>query len=206
MPFRSRRPSRDVSIEVTDLGENNGVVPDDEETRDPSQQDGGERQRKRRSFAPPAPLTASEALASALRMLAQRALTEREVGDRLRRRGAPDGIIDATVERLRGYNFLDDAALAVRAAGDTTVGSSAIPAKLRFRGLSAHQIDDALVNRPPALDVESATGLALRRRERFSGTDGYRRGYAFLARRGFPPEAIRLALQALGSEPPVWEE
>jgi regulatory protein len=126
----------------------------------------------------------------ALRALAQKALTERELSDRLRRRAASAQTIAATLERLRDYGFVDDAGLAARSAQETSVGPFAIRQRLKARGLDEHTIEDALAERDPELDLEGARALVERHAARWAGERAYAKGYAFLARRGFPTSVI----------------
>lgn len=149
------------------------------------------------------PLEPDKALAYAVRALSQRALTEREVGDRLRRRGATDATTDLVLARLRDYRFLDDAGLARRAAQATHEGTFAVRARLRARGLPEHDIEDAIAERDPDADLAGALELVRRHAQRWAGERGYARGFAFLSRRGYPAAVVARALEGLRGRAPA---
>ncbi|HWG84302.1 MAG TPA: RecX family transcriptional regulator [Deinococcales bacterium] len=156
--------------------------------------------RGRRRSAPAATgseLDPEKAFAYAVRALAQKSLTEKELTDRLRRRGANPATVAGTLERLRDYGFVNDAALAARSAEEARVGVHAIRARLKARGLDEHTIEDALSGRDPDLDVEGARALVERYGAKWAGERAYSKGYAFLARRGFPSVVIAEALADL---------
>ena len=52
--------------------------------------------------------SADQAFSCALRYLGYRARSAAEVKNYLRRRGVADAVADATIDKLRGYNFIDD--------------------------------------------------------------------------------------------------
>lgn len=149
------------------------------------------------------PLPPDKAFAYAVRALSQKALTERELGDKLRQRNASPETVAATLERLREYNFVDDAGLAERAARDPRVGLHAVRTKLRVRGLDEHTIEDALAGRDPEADLEGARALFERHRGKWTGERAYTKAYAFLSRRGYPAGVVAEVLKELprGSEP-----
>ena len=153
--------------------------------------------RSRKSFADAKPLDEGKAFVYAVRALSQRALTERELEKRLRQRGANPDVIAATLERLREYRFVDDAALAERAAKETGVGSRLIRMKLKMRGLENAVIEDAMTTREPDTDLDAARTMAERHRNKWVGERAYAKGYAFLARRGFDGRTIQEVLREL---------
>lgn len=157
---------------------------------------------RRRSPESDAPLAPDKALGYALRALAQKALTERELSDRLRRRGASPEVLARTLESLRDYGFVDDAGLAERAARDERQGPLSIRAKLKARGVDEHTIEDALSGRDPELDLEGARALVERHRSRWVGERAYSKAYAFLARRGYPSSVIFEALEPIRAASP----
>lgn len=158
----------------------------------------------RRHRPPPeGPLEPDRAFAYALRALAQRALTEREVADRLQRRGATEETVGGTLERLRAYRFVDDAGLARRAAQATEEGSRRVRARLRHRGLGEHEIEDALAARDPDADLAGALALVERHGARWTGERGYARGFSYLSRRGYPAGVVARALEGLRGRGPT---
>jgi regulatory protein len=160
------------------------------------------RARTDKSDKPPEPLKPGDALTYAVRALAQKSLTERELETRLKRRGATPDVISSTLERLREHKFVNDATVAEYAVRDTNLGSSAIRMKLKARGVNTHTIEDALQHRDPDADLEGALVLVERYGPRWTGPRGYAKGFSFLARRGFPSGVIHKALEALREAQP----
>jgi regulatory protein len=153
--------------------------------------------RHEKSDKPPEPLKPGDALTYAVRALAQKSLTERELEVRLKRRNASPDVIVGTLEKLREHKFLNDTTVAEYAVRDTNKGSSAIRMKLRARGVNTHTIEDALLTRDPDADLEGALALTERYGPRWTGPRGYAKGFSFLARRGFPSGVIHKALEGL---------
>ena len=152
---------------------------------------------------PAAPPGEAEALQLALRWLGVRARTERELRDRLAGRGAEPAVIEAVLERLRRWGYLDDRRLAVDMvdrAGVRQIGPRRVRAELLRRGVAADVVGEALAERlPPERERELALQLARRRWERLAaGEPGdparlAARLYRFLVGRGFRPEVAEEA-------------
>ncbi len=151
-------------------------------------------------------MTKDEAFQYALRALSARALTERELERKLRVRLASAEIITETLARLREYKFVDDAAVAERAAGDTTLGRYGIQRKLAHRGVEKHLIEDALTARDADADLEAAHGLVERHAGKWTGERAYQKAMAFMMRRGFSGEVTRRALQNWANERQLEED
>jgi regulatory protein len=143
---------------------------------------------------PPKPPTRDEAFQYALRALTARALTESELERKLKRRKASPEIIRDILERLREYKFVDDAAVAERAATDASLGRYGIQRKLMTRGVSRHLIEDALETRDADADLEAALALVERHAGKWRGERAYQKASAFLMRRGFSGDVTRNAL------------
>jgi regulatory protein len=79
----------------------------------------------------------ARATESALNFLAYRPRSEREVRDRLRRGGYEQGAIDAVIQKLHGWRYLDEADFARLAAAEV----------LARKRLTAYAGEDALVVR-----------------------------------------------------------
>jgi regulatory protein len=135
-------------------------------------------------------LRRNEALRAATAALGRRDLSERELDERLRRRGLTRAERAETVGALRDAGFVDDGrfarsrALALAGRG---YGDSAIRADLDRRGVDAEAIEAALLalepesNRAAAIVARRGEGLATAR---------------LLARRGFDEDALEAALAA----------
>jgi regulatory protein len=149
----------------------------------------------------------SRATDTALRLLAQRSLSEAELRQRLHRREFPDNAIEQAVTAMRGYRYLDDAKLAegVRNAAERRgKGPRWIQSTLRRRG-----VDATLAERAAQVDVDSQTTQALTLlQSRFSGglpdARTRQRAYRLLLSRGFSYESVASALRQHG--PGVCEE
>lgn len=146
-----------------------------------------------------APLTRERAWSYALWLLGRQALSAADVERRLLRRGLDADGAAATVARLRELALLDDAAFAatyVRSRARDK-GALALRHELARRGVAEAHVDAALddVDDP----VRVAVGVLERNAWRFAAADdpdpaaaqrARRRALAFLARRGFPHEAV----------------
>jgi regulatory protein len=159
----------------------------------------------------------------AARYLATRPRTRREVELRLRRTGASDEVVEATLGRLEALGYVDDAAF-VRWWGEqrdrhSPRGRRMVEAELRQRGVGREAIEtfretwEAPERAPgddhlPASDADRAT-IALERHLRGRPLPEDARALArigtYLVRRGFDPETaratIRAAQRAAGDEP-----
>jgi regulatory protein len=152
----------------------------------------------------------------AARFLAARPRTRWEVERRLRRAGAPDAVVAATLDRLVELGYLDDATFASWWADQrdrhAPRGRRMIEAELRQRGVAREAIaalrdrDPTAGRAPedaslPASEAErAAAALAAHLRGRPLPTDrrALQRVAMFLVRRGFDPETARAAIRAAG--------
>ena len=173
------------------------------------------RARVERAAEPPGPAAAMEI---AVRFLAPRPRTRREVERRLGRAGVEAGVIDATLERLAELGYLDDAAFARWWADQrdrhAPRGRRLIEAELRRSGvprevIEAHRDEHDRPERPPedaalpgteAERARQALAAHLRGRPMPVEFDARRRIGMFLVRRGFDPETVRSALREAGAE------
>jgi regulatory protein len=146
----------------------------------------------------------ARALESALRLLAYRPRSERELRDRLRRKGAPRPAIDATVARLRELGYLDDAAFA-RFWTETSQAARPrsrrlLGGELRRRGIGREAVEEATA----AIDDEEAAYRAAGRRLRALGGLEYQafreRLGRYLTQRGFSYDVARRTIDR------CWEE
>jgi regulatory protein len=145
---------------------------------------------------------AQEAMDASLHLLKFRRRSERELAERLGRKGFSQDLVDRTLRRLRELGLLDDQALARdwfearRRAGE---GDVRIRQKLRQRGIDRQTIDTIFTERPDLRGEEDRAWEALRKRAaRFSGEDPrtlYRRLAGYLVRRGYSAEAAHRVLR-----------
>jgi len=143
----------------------------------------------------------------ALRLLAARSRSAAEIRRRLRRDGAVADRIERVVGTLVSRGFLDDATHA-RAVTRSRVRSRAassrrIEQELRRQGVAPDVATEAIneVFADEAVD-ESAVALAVARKRAALLADlpapvQRRRLYGFLARRGYSPDIVRAAVEAV---------
>ena len=137
-----------------------------------------------------------------VRSLAMRAQSTAEIETKLAARDVPPGIALETVERVREYGYLDDAALAdqlARGMRSRGYGRRRAEQKLRERGLAGPTAAVALT---AAYDEQDEAALALEALGRRPVTDDAdrRRALAFLARRGFSASASWAAVRRANEE------
>ncbi len=143
----------------------------------------------------PGSLKASDAMQYAIRALAARALTKHELNRKLRQRGASEEVALQTLTKLIELKFLSDQAIAESAARDTTKGKFAISQKLASRGVSRHIVEDVLMERSNADELENAIALVEKQSYKWTGARAYEKAYGFMMRRGFSSGVIRTALE-----------
>jgi regulatory protein len=157
-----------------------------------------------------AALVASEerhkAVATALNFLAYRPRSEGEIRTRLRRGGFPDEVIEYTLERLRGWRYVDDEDFARRWIENRSQhrprGKRMLAAELRTKGVDPAVASEAIAD--AGLD-EEGDALELGRQRARQLADlapevRERRLGGFLARRGYGFDIIRRVLATLREE------
>lgn len=152
----------------------------------------------------------------AVRALARKALSVREMEKILRDRDANPGDIAVEIARLESNGLLNDDELAVdlaeRLQRRKGMGAGAIKAELAKRMVRPSSIDLAIESLPGEQD-ELCMEQARQRLDRLRGLDRdvqYRRLQSYLARRGFRGAEITAALREVlgssrGSTPPASE-
>jgi regulatory protein len=143
----------------------------------------------------------------ALNMLALRARSSRELQRQLVRKGESPEHVDAALARLRAVGLLDDGAFARQFARSKALGTGMsrrrIQQELARRGVARDVGDGAVADvfAEDELDegavVEQAARKKLRSLRNLDEATRTRRLFAFLARRGYDPDAIRRAIQAV---------
>jgi regulatory protein len=142
-------------------------------------------------------------------MLGRRALTEKEVAERLAARGFDQTEVGGALGRLRALGYCDDTAFARRRAGEMVEarGMSAIrvTAYLVGRGVPREVARSAAVEAVSVVGEERMIQISAERWLRgraFTGTPAEVSGLTgFLGRQGFGTGAIRRLLQRRGLAP-----
>lgn len=150
---------------------------------------------------------ASRATEAALVFLGYRPRSEKEVRDRLRRGGYDQEAIDHAISRLHAWRYLDDADFARRWVENRTThrprGKRLLQQELRHKGIDTETAREVIAE--VELDeTGAAEALARSRLPSYAGDDPVairRRLGAYLARRGYSYDVIRVALErALGED------
>ena len=140
----------------------------------------------------------------ALRYLSYRPRSESEVRARLNRYGYEDDVIARTLDRLRGLGLIDDASFAVfwkeNRASFNPRSSRLVAQELRQKGVSSEIIAETvetLDNEAEAYRAGYKKAHSLKRADYY----GFRTKLgAFLHRRGFGCEVIRVVVERLWRE------
>lgn len=133
-------------------------------------------------------------------LLGRQAYTRATLQERLERKGAEPDVISATLDRLESYGFVDDVAFASQFVESRAAryGSLRLRGELLRRGVAEETVDGELRELDDSRQEEAAFQLLQRNAWRFRKTaDAQRersRAWAFLARRGFPPDAVSSAV------------
>ena len=142
------------------------------------------------------------ALDKAVSLLASRARTEQEIVSALRQNAYPEQTIARVMARLHEEGYIDDVAFAgqwVSARTAKGMGARRIRQELRLKGVSQHDIDEAL----DSVDEEETLDAAVRAAEKASrGRDlsdpaDRQKIIAALVRRGYDFSTAKTALQKL---------
>lgn len=138
------------------------------------------------------------ALDKALNHITVSMKTEKEVRDFLRKKGYLDDVIGYVVERMKKYNYLDDAAYAASyaAAAVKKKGKKLIAMELRQKGISEEDIESAL----SLLSGEEESAKALLEKYlRGKETDAKTlyKAFSYLLSKGYDHETARSALGSL---------
>jgi regulatory protein len=146
----------------------------------------------------------------AIRLLEFRPRSVDELRRRLLQKGADESDVEAVVARLLEQKLLDDADFAEQFARGRVLGAGAsrrrIVQELTRKGVAREIADsavDGLMEREgidPAAAIHRVAGKKWRSLAKLDDFTRRRRLYAFLARRGFSPDEIRTAMNALGAE------
>ena len=127
--------------------------------------------------------------------------TEKQIREYLQGKGYLDGVIDYAVEKLRGYNFLNDEEYAeayVECAAKRK-GGRLIRMELRGKGVSDAEIDAAMNGLDEETQTQAAkTILGKYMRGKVADAQTLQKAYRYLMGKGFDYEVAKAALSSLG--------
>ena len=143
----------------------------------------------------------------ALDLLALRGRSVAELRRKLLQKGEDAAAVDETIARLIDQKLLDDAEYARQFARAKVVGAGAsrrrISAELARKGVARSVADQAIddLGETEGIDLSASVHRVAEKKWKSLGDlddlTRRRRLYGFLARRGFNPDEIRLAMDAL---------
>lgn len=138
----------------------------------------------------------------ALKFLSYRQRSQKEIGDKLKKEGFNDEIIEKTVDFLKSYNLIDDIAFAKNFMMDKSNINKYGPERIRYelymRGISKDIIDEVLEDYGDEYSI--ALDLAKKKVKSYKGNDRnaiYRKLGTFLQSKGFSYECISKVLREL---------
>lgn len=144
------------------------------------------------------PQPKNSALAVAVRLLAQRDHSERELSDKLAQRSYPGSEIDEALSRLRERGYVDDTVYCAKLADNLwhsgKWGLAGVTNQLRRRGLSEAVIRKALTDFDLSQELEYALALLEKRGFSWNARD---KACRFLASRGFASATIAQSMDLL---------
>lgn len=165
----------------------------------------------RDASGPPGSVGPSRTYARSLDMLARAPRSVRDLRRRLLLKGEVEADVDAAIERLTAAGLLDDAAYA-RAFVRSKVSSQGfsrrrLQQELTKRGVARDVADSAIVEVLHDEEVDEVANVeraALKKLRTLGGLDAetrHRRLYAYLARRGYSVDEVRVVLERLRRAP-----
>ena len=140
------------------------------------------------------------ALDKALTHISVSAKTEKQIRDFLLKKGYLSAVADYVIEKMRGYNFVDDGEYAVKYAEEKskTKGKLLIKMELRAKGVSDADAERAMDGISGEEQIEAATKILqkyLRGKEIDTAT--LQKAYRYLLSKGFDYETAKNALAVI---------
>ena len=132
-------------------------------------------------------------------LLGRQAYTTGQLKDKLGRKGATQETVTRVLDKLTELKLVDDAlyAEAFVRSRSRNKGAIRLRQELFRKGVAEPLVDKAVGELDEETQLESALALAEKNLWRWKGEprQRYAKAYAFLARRGFPVEVVRGALE-----------
>ena len=127
--------------------------------------------------------------------------TEKQIRDFLSGKGYLPAVADFVVEKMRGYNFLNDGEYAERYVEFTgkKKGARLIRMELKSKGVSDDEIDGALDGLDEDTQVQTAKSLLQKyMRGKTEDRETLQKAFRYLLSKGFEFEVVKSALSSLG--------
>ena len=141
------------------------------------------------------------ALDKALAHISATRKTEKQVRDFLSGKGYLSDVIEFVIEKMKGYNFLNDGEYAeayIQSAG-ARKGGRLIKMELKSKGISDGEIDEALSGLDSETQVQAAVTLLQKYlRGKTIDRETLQKAYRYLMSKGFDYDTARSALSSLG--------
>lgn len=132
--------------------------------------------------------------------LGARPRTQKEIADYLTGKGYAPDAVDATVQKLQAYGYIDDVAFCRAYVEEYKhkAGARKMECELKAKGVSAAVIDEVLSALDEQESVRAATALA----EKYLRSHAFdaRKLTAFLLGKGFDYDTVRAAFEELGED------
>ncbi len=128
--------------------------------------------------------------------------TEKQIRDFLVKKGYLPGVCDYVVDKLRGYDFINDGeyAEAYTEAAARRKGSRLIRMELKSRGVSDEAIAGALSNLDETQEIDGAKALLQKyMRGKTADKATLQKAYRYLMSKGYSYDIAKEALSALGA-------
>lgn len=142
----------------------------------------------------------SEALDKAMTHLSVSPKTEKQICDYLKKKGYVESICEYVIEKLRGYNFVNDGEYAKTYIDfSKNKGKRLIELELKKRGVDDDNIENALNNLSEEKQIESAVNV-LTKYLRYKDADKQTlyKAFKYLMSKGFEYETAKKALEKWG--------
>ena len=132
-------------------------------------------------------------------LLGRQAYTTGQLKDKLTRKGATEETVTRVLGKLLELKLVDDALYAETFVRSRSRNKGAIRLRQELfrKGVAEPLVDKAVGNLDEGVQLDAAVTLAQKNRWRWKGEprEQYAKAYAFLARRGFPVDVVRGALE-----------
>ena len=143
------------------------------------------------------------ALDKALTHISATRKTEKEIRAFLSKKGYLPAVVEFVVEKMRGYDFLNDGEYAREYISHAAKkkGGRLIKSELRAKGLSDEDIDGALEELDGDTELAAATGVLEKYlRSKSADRETLQKAYRYLLGKGFDYETAKRAIDAFGGE------